>query len=342
VVSACEEELKLTQKNTKMMSWRFHEFGNFSNLKMEEIEIPTPTEGEVLVKIEYAGINPADKFLVMGLYPGAGKPPFSVGRDGCGRIVDTVSNGRFSVGDRVVFTSTTVGITRDGTLAEYVAIPESQVAALPDWWSPEDGAAGTKVFLTCWQALSDAAKLVPGENVLVTGASGGVGLAALALSKALGARTIALSRNPEKGDRLLELGADFVFDTNGPDLVSQIRDLGGADVTIEVVGGESLTRSLAMANSYGRICIIGALGGIKCEIDPTEIIFKRIQIHGIQVSMYSEAESQRALEKVFAALKPGKTTLTIDRAFPFDKVPEAFAHMREGPMGKVVVGPIGE
>ncbi len=340
MMTASSEELKL--KKTKMMSWRFHEFGHFSNLKMEEVEIPTPAEGEVLVRIDYAGINPADKFLVMGLYPGAGKPPFSVGRDGCGRIVDTVSNGRFAVGDRVVFTSTTVGIARDGTLAEYVAIPECEVAALPDWWSPEDGAAGTKVFLTGWQALSEAAKLAPGENVLVTGPSGGVGLATLALSRALGARTIAVERDPENFNRLLELGADFVFDTSDPDLVSRVRDLGGADVVTEVIGGESLARSLVMANSFGRICVIGAIGGIKCEIDPTEIIFKRLQIHGIQVSMCSEAESQQALEKVFAALKPGKTTLPIDRVFPFDQVPEAFAHMRGGSMGKVLIGPIGD
>jgi NADPH2:quinone reductase len=195
-----------------MYAWRFHEFGHVKNLQIEEVEIPTPAEDEVLVKIDYAGLNPADAFLVMGRYPGAGEPPFSVGRDGCGQIADANSTDRFEVGDRVVFTGATVGITRDGTLAEYVAIPEGELALLPHWWSPEDGAAGTKVLLTAWQALSDTAKLKAGETVLLTAATGGVGLAALTLSKAMGARTIAtgfleLSGSPEKGTRLLELGA---------------------------------------------------------------------------------------------------------------------------------------
>ena len=123
---------------------------------MEEVPIPVPASDEVLVKIDFAALNPADKFLVMGLYPGAGVPPLSVGRDGCGQIVRVVPGGRFKLGDRVVFSGPTVGITRDGTLAEYVAITEQELMPLADWWSPEDGAAGTKVFLTSWQALVDA------------------------------------------------------------------------------------------------------------------------------------------------------------------------------------------
>ena len=330
-----------------MYAWRFHEFGHVKNLQIEEVEIPTPAEDEVLVKIDYAGLNPADAFLVMGRYPGAGEPPFSVGRDGCGRIADANSKDRFEVGDRVVFTGATVGITRDGTLAEYVAIPEGELALLPHWWSPEDGAAGTKVLLTAWQALSDTAKLKAGETVLLTAATGGVGLAALTLSKAMGARTIAtgfleLSGSPEKGTRLLELGADHVFDSNDPEITEKVEKVGGADVVIELVGGDSFARSLAMLNSFGRMCVIGALGGIRCEINPMEIIFKRLQIHGVQVSMQSEAESQQAFDALCQVLEPGKSKLPIDRIFPFEQVHEGFEYLRRGPMGKVLVGPVGE
>jgi NADPH2:quinone reductase len=332
---------------SKMYTWRFHEFGHIRNLQMEQVEIPTPVRDEVLVKIEYAGLNPADAFLVMGRYPGAGEPPFSVGRDGCGRIVDANSTGRFKPGDRVVFTGATVGITRDGTLAEFVAIPEGHLALLPHWWSPEDGAAGTKVLLTCWQALSDAAKLQAGETVLITAATGGVGLASLALAKAMGARTIAtglldLPSSPATGDKLLQLGADHVLDTNDPDIAEKVKKLGGADVVLELVGGDSFARSLAMLNSFGRMSVIGALGGIRCEINPMEIIFKRIQINGIQVSMYTEAESQRAFDSLCKVLEPGKTKLLIDKIFPFEQVHQALEHIRHGPIGKVLVGPIGE
>lgn len=327
---------------SKMCAWRFHEFGHINNLQIENIEIPTPIKDEVLIKIEYAGLNPADAFLVMGRYPGAGKPPFSVGRDGCGEVVDANSTGNFKVGDRVVFTGATVGIQRDGTLAEFLAIPENELALLPEWWSPADGAAGTKVFLTCWQALSDAAKLRAGETVLITAASGGVGLAALALSRALGAKTIALSRSPEKCAKLLELGADHVFNTSDLDIGEKIENLGGVDVVLELVGGDSLAQSLAMLNAFGRMCIIGAIGGIRCEINPLEIIFKRIQVHGIQVSMYSPEESQRAFDALCQVLEPGNTKLLIDKIFPFAQVHEAIQHMRHGAMGKVLVGPMGE
>ena len=334
-------------EHATMRAWRFHEFGHVRNLKLEEVPIPKPVAGDVLVKIEYAALNPADAFLVMGRYPGAGEPPFSVGRDGCGRVVDANSTEQFNVGDPVVFTGATVGITRDGTLAEYVAIPAGELALLPHWWSAEDGAAGTKVFLTAWQALSDVAKLEAGETVLLTAATGGVGMAALALAKAMGATTIAtglldLSGHPEKGAKLLELGADHVFDANDPDILEKIEGAGGADVVLELVGGESFARSLGALKPFGRMCVIGALGGTRSEINPMDILFKRLQIHGIQVSMQSEAESQRGFAALCQVLEPSKTKLLIDKVFSFEQVQEGLEYLRHGPMGKVLVGPVGE
>jgi NADPH2:quinone reductase len=290
-----------------MKAWRFHEFGPIRNLQMEDVDVPVPAAGEVLVRLEYAGLNPADTFLIMGRYAGAGQPPFSVGRDGCGVVVDSNATERFNEGDRVVFTGATVGINRDGTLAEYVAMPENHLALLPGWWSSQEGA-----------------------------------VSALAIAKAMGATTIALSRSADKRDRLLQLGADHAFDPSDPDLMEKVAELGGADVILEMVGGDSLARSLSMANPFGRICVIGALGGIRCEINPLEILFKRLQIHGIQVSMYSEAESQSAFEALCRLLEPSKTKPLVDKTFPFEQVQEAFAYMRETAMGKVVVGPIGE
>jgi len=324
----------------KMKSWRFHEFGHMRNLQMEEIDIPEPAKGECLVKVEYAGLNPADRFLIMGLYPGAGKPPFSVGRDACGTVVTPGISGRFKEGDRVVFLRSIVGITRDGTLAEYVTVPEAHLSLLPEWWSPKDGAAGTHVLLTTWQALSLAANLQAGETVVINGASGGIGIGALILANALGAKTIALSRNLEKQAKLLEIGADHAFDTYDENLISKIRDLGGADVVIEIICGNFLSKSLEMSNPYGRICIIGALGGIKSEIDPTKLIFKRLHVHGIQVAMYSDPGVREAWGCIYDLVKPIKAKVPIDKIFPFDQVHEAFEHMRRGPFGKVLVGPM--
>ncbi|MBT3553452.1 MAG: zinc-binding alcohol dehydrogenase family protein [Rhodospirillaceae bacterium] len=325
-----------------MKSWRFHEFGHISNLKMEEVAIPVPAQDEVLIKMQYAGVNPADKFLIMGLYPGASEPPYAVGRDGCGTVVEAGRDSKYKEGDQVITPSAPVGINREGTLAEYLTLPDDQVYMLPHWWTPMEGAAGTKVFLTCWQALSNAANLRAEETVIVSGASGGIGLAGLALAKAMGAKTIALSRGTAKLEKLLQLGADHALDIGDPDLIPKIRALGGADVILDVVGGDFLAKCIEMANPYGRIGVIGALGGIKCEIDPVPIIFKRLQINGMQVSLYEAAESQAAMNALLKVLEPGKVKILIDKVFPFDQVQEAFEHMRGGPMGKVIVGPIGE
>ncbi len=325
-----------------MKSWRFHEFGHIKNLQLEEIDLPVPAKDEALIKLDYAGLNPADMFLVMGRYVGAGQPPFAVGRDGCGTVVTPGAGGRFKKGDQVVLLRGEVGITREGTLAEYVAVPEKQLALLPEWWSPRDGAAGVLVLLTSWQALSVVADLQAGERVLINGASGGIGLSSLLLARALGAETIALSRGPEKRKRLLGLGADYVFDTGDIDLSPKIKALGGLDVVIENVCGDFLAKSLKMANPYGRICIIGALGGLRCEINPLDLIFKRVQIHGIQVSMYSDAGVQKAWEDIYKVLKPLKAGVVIDKVFSFDQVHEAFDHLRRGPMGKVLVGPMNQ
>ncbi|MBT7954899.1 MAG: zinc-binding alcohol dehydrogenase family protein [Rhodospirillaceae bacterium] len=325
-----------------MKSWRFHEFGHISNLKLEEVEIPKPTDDEVLIKMLYAGVNPADKFLIMGLYQDASEPPYAIGRDGCGTIVEVGANSKYNIGDQVIMPSAPLGINREGCLAEYVTLPDNQIYLLPEWWSPEEGAAGTKVFLTCWQGLNDVAHLQPGESVTVTGASGGIGLAGMVLAKAMGAKTIGLTRGTDKRGRLLELGFDHVCDTDDPDIVETINSLGGADVILDVVGGDFFGKAIKMANADGRICVIGALGGVKSEISPIEIIFKRLQIYGLQVSLYDADESQRALKELLGVLEPNKGKILIDKIFPFDQVHEAFEHMRHGTMGKVIVGPIGD
>ena len=324
-----------------MKSWRFHAFGSIGNLRMEEIAVPVPQRDECLVQMEFAALNPGDRLLVMGRYPTAAKPPFSVGRDGCGVIAAPDAGGRFREGDRVVFLRSIVGIERDGTLAEYATVPAAHLAPIPEWWSPQDGAAGPHVLLTAWQALHDAAQLRAGETVLISGASGGIGTAALILAKAMGAKVIALSRSPDKRARLSELGADHVLDP-GCDAVGAVRALGGANVVVDSVGGDFLPQALKMANPYGRICVIGALGGTTSPIDPTQLIFKRLQLHGILVAMYSDEGVQNAWSSVHEVIHRAHARVPIDSVFAFGEVPQAFERLRRGPMGKVVIGPIGQ
>lgn len=325
-----------------MRSWRFHKFGTIRDLRMEEIATPEPTDDECLVKIAYAALNPADRLLIMGLYPTSTKPPFSVGRDGSGTIVKPGKSGRFKEGDRVVFLRSIIGITRDGTLADYVAVPEAHVAHLPEWWSFADGAAGPHALLTSWQALHEVAKVKQNETVLVSGASGGIGMGSLLLARLKGARIIALSRSAVKRKKLISLGAEFAFDPYDENLVKQVKNLGGVDVVIDTVSGDFLAQTLLMARPYARICIIGALGGIRCQIDPTRLIFKRLQIHGIQVAMYSDAGVQEAWQEICDLIQPQGAKVLIDKIYPFEEVPAAFAHLKNGPMGKVLIVPMNQ
>lgn len=324
-----------------MRSWRFHEFGKIENLKIDEVPVPEPGEGEALVRIQYAALNPADKFLVMGQYPKPGKPPFSVGRDGVG-VVEK-SAGRFKKGDTVILLRSEIGITRDGTLAEYVTVPEESLALLPEGWKPEEGAAGPLVCLTAWQALVDEGLIEPGKKVLVTGASGGVGTAAVMLAHALGAEVIGLSRSEEKQKRLRELGADLTFNTDDPDIVKTVQKAlegGRVDIVVENLSGPFLQKSINMTGRKGRICIMGLLAGISSNIVIGTFMFKRIHLIGIAVGDYTAAEAQDRWAKIVETLNKTGSRPLVDRAFPFEQVQEAFEYLSKGPMGKVVIGPM--
>lgn len=327
-----------------MKIWRFHEYGPIENLKLEEQPTPEPAAGEALVKVQYAALNPADYYTVANKYPRIAKPPFAVGRDGSGTIVKSAS-GKFKPGDAVVLLRSEVGVRRDGTLAEYVTVPEDVLAPLPVGWTPQEGAAGPLTMLTAWMALVDEGKLQAGNTVLVTGATGGVGTAAVILAKSLGARVVALSRSEEKGRKLKELGADVVVDSAAPDQVEQVKAaLGGgrADVVVENLSGKQLQKSLELTGFKGRVCVIGALAGLTSEIEVAKFFFKRIHIIGIAVGTYTADEAQIAWQKIVATLDGAGRRPLVDQAFAFTQVQEAFAHLKQGPMGKVLVGPINE
>jgi NADPH2:quinone reductase len=341
-----------------MKIWRFHEFGPIENLKLEEAPVPTPGPGEALVKLHCAAINPADRFLVAKLYPRPGTPPLAVGRDGCGTVVEVAESANdgggaaatpaFKPGDRVMLLRSGVGVQRDGTLAEYVAVPTESLAPVPAGWTDQEAAAGGLVQLTAWQALVTEGGLASrsggaaGKNVLVSGASGGVGTAALMQAKALGARVVALSRSQAKRQKLMEIGADFVFGGDDPDLVAKVKDaLGGqVDVIVDNLGGPYMDAYVAMAGFRARICVVGMLAGVDVTFNVGKMIFKRIHICGIAVGSQSPAEARANFEQVVAVLARAGSRPLVDRVFAFEQVQEAFAYLERGPMGKVVIGPI--
>jgi NADPH:quinone reductase len=323
-----------------MRAWRFHEFGGVDSLRLEEVPLPEPGAGEVLLKVERAALNPADRYMLEGQYPKPGPLPFSVGRDGCGTIVRACAGGRFAEGERVVVLRSDLGVSRTGTLAEYVAVPEESLAPLPEEWTAEEGAAGPLVQLTAYQALVTRGHLREGETVLVTGASGGVGSAAVVLARALGARVVALSRSKEKRLRLHALGADIAVDPQEDDWDGQIKEAlegGRVDLVVENLGGPFLQRSLSLLSFEGRIMLVGLLAGLKSEVVLGLLIHKCACIQGLSVSAYTAEDSQAAWRQIVRLLQKQDQRPLVDKVYRMEEVPEAFRRLARGPMGKVVI-----
>lgn len=323
-----------------MRAWRFHTFEGLKTMTLDEIPVPEPGEGEALVKVDYAALNPADHFLMQAKYPRPGKPPYAVGRDGCGTVEKAGPGCTLAVGARVIVLRSEIGVSRPGTLEEYVCVPEASLAPLPAGWSAQEGAAGPLVHLTAWQALVDRGELKPGQTVLINGASGGVGSAAIVQAKALGAKVVALSGSQAKWPKLKELGADIVVDSRAEDCEKQVKEaLGGGrvDLVIENLGGKYLQQSVNLVGQNGKICVIGLLDGFTSEIVLGHLIFKCISIQGLNVGAYTAPESQAAWAHIVETLDRAGQRPLIDSEFAMEDCHAAFARLGEGPMGKVVV-----
>jgi NADPH:quinone reductase-like Zn-dependent oxidoreductase len=326
-----------------MKAWRFHEFGSPRRLKLEDIPVPQPRPDEVLVKLDYASLNPADVFLIVGQYPGAAQPPLIPGRDGCGVVEIAAKGGRFHQGDMVVMVGSELGVRRDGTFAQYVTIPERFLSPLPQGWTTQQGAAAPLVHLTASYVLRILGKIKPNNSVLITGASGGVGTAALIQAKSYSAKVAALSRDPQKRERLTDLGADAVFDPEDEDLVKNVIDFfdgRGADIVVENIAGEFLAQSVKMCAEEGMIALVGMLGGIRARLYLPEILFRRIRLLGVFLGQSPPEQAHILWQDVVELLqKTGRRPL-VDSEFPLNQLREAFSHMRSGPMGKVLLGPL--
>lgn len=322
-----------------MKAWRFDNFGDIANFTLRDVAEPEPAADEVLVRLKFAALNPADRLLVEGLYPGAGKLPLTVGRDGAGVIERAPEGSRYRLGDQVVILRSEIGISRQGTLAEFVAAPEAVVAPLPEGWSLEEGAAAPLVYLTAWKALVTQGNLRAPENVLVTGASGGVGIAAVQLASALGATVVALSRDAGKREQLVRIGARAAVDSDAGDLEQQVGDAfgGGADLVIDNLAGPFMQKYLNMANLNARVMVIGLLAGRAAEIQLGLLLFKQTRIEGVHVGKFSPTEAQSAWASIVETLERAEARPLIEKVFPMDQVQEAFAHLRGGHLGKVLV-----
>lgn len=328
-----------------MKAWILDGLNGIESMRLGELPDPHAGANEVVLRVRYAALNPADRYLAQGQYPA--KPPFPhvLGRDGIG-VVEQVGSDvtGIHVGDECVVLRGETGVTRRGMFAERVAVQVDWLIAKPADWTAEQAASAPLVYVTAYQALTQWGEL-PHAVVLVTGASGGVGVASIQLGAALGHVMIGLSRSAEKSKILLNQGASACFDPNDGQWRQKLYDFLGhrrVDLAIDNIAGSLLPQVIETLAPNGRVSVVGQLAGPVPQFNVAKLFFRRLRIGGVAVGTFTAAESRTAWEQIVAALDRTKRRPMVDHVYPFEQLPDAFAKLAEGPMGKVLIaGPGG-
>ena len=320
-----------------------HELSGLAALRLEDVPEPCPRSGQVRVRVRACGINFADSLIARGQYQTQPEPPFSPGFEVAGDILD-VGEGvtDFRAGDRVI------AITPHGGYAEQVVANVDRCVPMPATMPYEQGAAFPVVFGTSHIALWHRARLRAGETLVVHGASGGVGLTAVAIGKQLGATVIATASSPEKLAVAQEHGADYLIDTRREDVRSRIKELTGgrgADVIYDPVGGELFAASLRAIAFEGRILVIGFAGGTVPQIPANHLLVKNVDVIGLNWPAYAERHPQ-VMTASFRTLMDwyltGAIRPYISAIYPLERAVDALEQVvARKSTGKVVIA-VGE
>jgi NADPH2:quinone reductase len=305
------------------------EFGPPQSIRVEEHPAPQPAPGQVVLDVHAAGVNFPDMLVMSGRYQILPQRPFIPGKE-CAGLVRTVGAGVTTCkpGDRALMWM------EYGAFAQQAVAPQANCFVIPPNMTFDEAACFALVYQTAYFALVVRAGLRAGELVLVTGASGGVGLAAVQLAKALGATVAAAVSTPEKAAVARQGGADYVIDVSVPNLRDDLRDQlrkasGGrmADVIVDQVGGDVFDASMRALAWSGRMVVVGFAGGRIPEVRANYLLVKNIGVMGMQISDYRDQhpESMRnAMAELFVLYREGKLKPLISARFPLARFADAF------------------
>jgi NADPH:quinone reductase-like Zn-dependent oxidoreductase len=302
-------------------------------VRLEERPDPVPGPEDVLVDAPFAGLNPADLLQRAGRYPApAGSPPDVPGLEVAGTVVacgERVSSHR--VGDRVF------GLVGGGGLADRVVVHERAVTAVPERLDDREAAAAPEAFVTAHDAVCTQAGLRPGERLLVHGAAGGVGLAAVQVGLLAGAHVVAVVRTAAVADRVAELGAEVVAEDAFPAGVGE-----PADVVLELVGALHCPANLDVLAQRGRIVVVGVAGGSETTLSLATLMAKRASLRGTVLRARPLEEKGAAIRafarEVVPALAAGRVRAVVDSVYPVARVADAFDRLAsQGKLGKVLL-----
>jgi NADPH:quinone reductase len=314
-----------------------HEFGEPSVLRLEEVPTPRPGPGQVLVRMHAIGINPVETYIRAGTYARLPALPYTPGNDGAGVIEQIGADvNEFKPGDRVY-----TGGSLSGTYAEFALCKTEQVHRLPENVSFPQGAATGTPYATAYRGLFQRADAQPGETVLIHGASGGVGTAAVQLARARGLRVFGTAGSDEGLKLACEQGAHEMFDHRAPDHFEQImKSTGGrgVDVIVELVANANLGKDLTILAKSGRVVIIGSRGRV--EIDPRDTMQRDVDLRGMVLPNTPPKEMAIIHAALVAGLENGTFRPVIGKVFPLAKAAQAHrAVMEPGALGKIVLLP---
>ena len=324
-----------------MKAIRVHHFGPPEVLQLETLPDPVPAAGQVRVRISASGVNPVDTYIRAGNYGGLPTLPYIPGSDAAG-IVEAVGEQvpEWRVGDRVYIGGTLAGRAL-GAYAELAVCDRRQVHRLNDRVSFEQGAAVNVPYATAYRALVHKAHAQPGEAVLIHGASGGVGLAAVQLALALGLRVIATAGS-ERGLHIVsEQGALVVLDHRQPNYLDPLADLTvgrGVDIVLEMLANVNLTRDLEVLGRNGRVVVIGNRGSI--EINPREIMRREASVTGVFLFNATPDELLSIHAALEAGLANGTLRPVVNQQFALADAARAHAAvLQPGACGKIILIP---
>lgn len=324
-----------------MKAIRAHSFGGPEVLQLEELDDPVPGDGEVVVDVHAAGINPADTYMLNGTYAIVPELPYIPGGD-AGGVIAAVGEGveAHAVGDRV-FVGTALSNDLTGCYAEKVKRKDSEVMPLPDGISFAEATAFGVSYTTAHYALFERGRAIAGETVFIHGATGSVGTSAIQLAKRAGLTVIGSGGTTNGLDLIKAVGADHVVDHSKEghiDDVIQLTDGKGPELILEMLANVNLAVDMDLAAKFGRIVIIGNRGEI--TINPRIAMMKELDIRGIALWNATAEQVALMMEDILNGVAEGKVRPVIGRQMPLAEAAAAHVAVLEpGAYGKIVLVP---
>jgi NADPH2:quinone reductase len=330
-------------ENSRMRAVVVREFGDIENATLADMPKPAPKAGEVLLEVHAVSVNFVDLVMMSGTYQFKPPLPFIPGKLPVG-VVAAVGDGvtKFKPGDHALL------MAESGGYAEFTVMPESQCVKLPPALDFTEAASMALVYDTAYFALKDRGRIQPGETVLILGATGGVGLAAIQLAKAMGARVFAAVASKDKEDIVRAAGADAIVDLSVPDLRESLRqqvfaltDKKGVDIIVDMLGGDIFDAAVRALAWCGRLIVIGFASGRIPSLKMNYVLVKNIEISGMQVSDYRKkrpADMQAAFAEIYRLHDEGKLKPLPTKAYPIAQFAQALHDIKDRKVrGRIVL-----